>query len=165
MARAARILGLAAAFGLLLPANALAETLTLTLRAPNPITIGPYGVVQGEALAPSPKVDGYVVGMSATLVDASGAELPIQNVMLHHIVFGKLGARDFTCSTYRGYDGRTRPVFAERFYGLGEERTEIQFPPGYGYANRASDLCAEARIRSRPMLLITAARSSGASST
>lgn len=140
MARAARILGLAAFLGLLLPANALAETLTLTLRAPNPITIAPYGVVQGEALVPSPKLDGHVVGMSATLVDAAGVELPIQNVMLHHVVFGKLGARDYTCSTYRGYDGRPRPAFAERFYGLGEERMEIAFPAGYGYPNRASDL-------------------------
>lgn len=60
--------------------------------------------------------------------------------MLHHVVFGKLGARDYTCSTYTGYDGRARPAFAERFYGLGEERMDIQFPPGYGYPNRASDL-------------------------
>lgn len=74
MARAARILGLAAFLGLLLPANALAETLTLTFRAPNPITIAPYGVVQGEALVPSPRLDGHVVGMSATLVDAAGIE-------------------------------------------------------------------------------------------
>jgi hypothetical protein len=140
VARAARTLGVAAFLTLVFPAAALAETLTLTLRAPNPITIGPYGVVQGEALVPSPKLDGHVVGMTATLVDAAGAELPIQNVMLHHVVFGKLGARDFTCSTYTGYDGRARPAFAERFYGLGEERTEIAFPPGYGYPNRASDL-------------------------
>jgi Stress up-regulated Nod 19 len=138
--RAARVLGLAALLALAFPAGALAETLTLTLRAPSPITIGPYGVVQGEALVPSPKVDGFVVGMSATLVDAAGVELPIQNVMLHHVVFGKLGARDYTCATYAGYDGQRRPAFAERFYGLGEERTEITFPPGYGYANRASDL-------------------------
>jgi hypothetical protein len=140
VARGARILGLAALLGLVFPAAALADTLTLTLRAPNPITIGPYGVVQGEALVPSPKLDGHVVGMSATLVDTAGAELPIQNVMLHHVVFGKLGARDSTCSMYTGYNGRRAPVFAERFYGLGEERTEIAFPPGYGYANRASDL-------------------------
>jgi hypothetical protein len=140
VARAARILGLAAFLTLVHPAAALAETLTLTLRAPNPITIDPYGVVQGETFVPSPKLDGHVVGMSATLVDAAGAEIPIQNVMLHHVVFGKLGARDSTCSTYTGYDGRARPAFAERFYGLGEERTEIAFPPGYGYPNRSSDL-------------------------
>jgi hypothetical protein len=140
MARVARIAVVTAFLALLQPASALAETLTLTLRAPNPITIGPYGVVQGEALVPSPNVDGHVVGMSATLVDAAGVELPIQNVMLHHVVFAKVGARDYTCSNYAGYDGRTRPAFAERFYGLGEERTEITFPPGYGYANRASDL-------------------------
>ena len=127
-------------FALLHPASALAETLTLKIRAPNPITIGPYGVVQGQALVPSPKLDGHVVGMSATLVDAAGVELPIQNVMLHHVVFAKLGAPDYTCTTYAGWDGRKVPAFAQRFYGLGEERTEIAFPPGYGYANRASDL-------------------------
>lgn len=140
MARAVRIAVVAAFLTLLHPAAALAETLTLTLRAPTPITIGPYGVVQGEALVPSPRLDGHVVGMTATLVDPAGAEIPIQNVMLHHVVFAKLGARDYTCSPYSGYDGRPRPAFAERFYGLGEERTEIAFPPGYGYANRASDL-------------------------
>jgi hypothetical protein len=136
---AARILVLGALAALAFPGSALAETLTLTLRAPNPITIAPYGVVQGELLVPSPRLDGYVVGMSATLVDAAGVELPIQNVMLHHVVFGKLGAKDYTCSTYSGYDGKTYPAFAERFYGLGEERATITFPAGYGYPNRATD--------------------------
>jgi hypothetical protein len=140
VARAARTLGLAAVLSLVYPLAAHAKTLTLTFRAPEAITIGPYGVVQGEALVPSPQLDGHVVGMSATLVDGAGVELPVQNVMLHHVVFGKLGARDYTCATYRGYDGRPRPAFAERFYGLGEERTEIAFPAGYGYPNRASDL-------------------------
>jgi hypothetical protein len=136
---AARILLVAAALVLIVPATAAAETLTITLRAPNPITIGPYGVVQGEALVPSPQLDGHVVGMSATLVDAAGAELPIQNLMLHHLVFGKIGVKDYTCSTFTGYDNRTFPAIVERFYGLGEERTEIELPRGYGYANRASD--------------------------
>jgi hypothetical protein len=135
----AQILLVAVVSALAFPGSALAETLTLTLRAPDPLTIGPYGVVQGEMLVPSPQLDGYVVGMSATLVDAAGVELPIQNVMLHHVVFGKLGAKDFTCSTYTGLDGKPYPAFVDRFYGLGEERSVISFPPGYGYANRASD--------------------------
>ena len=136
----ARIVLAAGLAALAFPGSALAETLTLTLRAPNPIEIGPYGVVQGEALAPSPQVDGHVVGLSATLVDEAGAEVPIQNVMLHHIVFAKLGVRDATCSTFTGYDGRSRPAFAERFYAEGEERAKLALPPGYGYPNRASDL-------------------------
>jgi hypothetical protein len=135
----ARVLLLAALSALGFPGSALGETLTLTIRAPDPLTISSYGVVQGQILVPSPRLDGYVVGMSATLVDAAGVELPVQNVMLHHVVFGKLGARDYTCSMYTGYDGKTYPAFAERFYGLGEERTEIAFPSGYGYPNRATD--------------------------
>jgi hypothetical protein len=48
--------------------------------------------------------------------------------MLHHVVFARLGARDATCGSP-----------AERFYAMGEERTELRLPPGYGYANRGSD--------------------------
>ena len=121
------------------PAAARAGEQTLTFRAYQPISIGPFGVVQGEELIPSPARDGYVVGISATVVDTNGVEEPIQNVMLHHIVFAKLGVKDYTCNEFTGYDGERTPAFAERFYAEGKERTTIAFPPGYGYANRGSD--------------------------
>ena len=134
-----RVLLLVCLVVLVSPAPGQAAEQVLTLRSTHPISIGPFGVVQGAELIPSPPNDGYVVGISATLVDTAGVEEPIQNVMLHHIVFSKFGVKDYTCDRFTGYDGETGPAFAERFYAEGEERTEIQLPPGYGYPNKASD--------------------------
>ena len=50
-----------------------------------------FGVARDVQLAPSPKVDGYVVGMKASLVDVVGNAVPHTDVMLHHVVFAKLG--------------------------------------------------------------------------
>jgi plastocyanin len=61
-------------------------------------------------------------------VDALGNVQGRDAVMLHHIVFAKLGTPDATCGG-----------FAERFYAEGEERTRLELPPGYGYPNRAGD--------------------------
>ena len=103
------------------------------------ISVPGYGVAQNVQIVPSPAVDGYVTGMSADIVDAAGTSVPIQNVMLHHVVFAKLGAPDATCSTFRDYDNRVSPVPVERFYGAGEERARLELPAGYGYPNRGSD--------------------------
>ena len=46
--------------------------------------------------------------------------------MLHHIVFANLGANG-------------RPAGSVAFYGDGEERAEMQLPPGYGYPIKADD--------------------------
>ena len=46
-------------------------------------------------LAESPKVDGYVVGMEAEVVDAQGRVQGRDKVMLHHIVFAKIGVPDY----------------------------------------------------------------------
>jgi plastocyanin len=121
------------------PGVAQATEQTLTLRSNKPITVAPYGVVQGTELIPGPALDGYVTGISATVTDTSGVEMPIQNIMLHHIVFSKLGTRDYTCQNFTDYDGNTLPAFAERFYAEGEERTTIAMPPGFGYPNRGTD--------------------------
>jgi hypothetical protein len=128
-----------ALLGLLAPARALAGEQTLVFRS-QPVTLGPYAVEQSYQLVPSPKVDGYVVGISADLVDQNGVSEPISHVMLHHIVFAKLGTPDTTCSQIRDYDGRRVNFPAERFYAEGEERTAIEFPAGYGYPNRGTDL-------------------------
>jgi len=121
------------------PGLAQAGEQTLTFRSFDPISIGPFGVVQGTELIPSPASDGYVVGISATVVDTAGVEEPIQNVMLHHIVLLKVGVNDYTCDRFTGFDGETTPAFAERFFAEGEERTSIRIPPGYGYPNKATD--------------------------
>jgi hypothetical protein len=126
---------LAAAFH---PGGARAGEQTLVFRSAA-ITIAGYGVAQSYQLVPSPSLDGYVRSMSADVVDANGTSVPITSVMLHHVVFAKLGAPDATCSTFRDYDNRISPVPVERFYGAGEERARLELPAGYGYPNRGSD--------------------------
>jgi hypothetical protein len=67
-----RVLIAVSALALALPALAQAEerTLTFTTQA---ISVEPYGVAQQPLLAESPKLDGYVVGMEAEVVDAQDA--------------------------------------------------------------------------------------------
>jgi hypothetical protein len=123
LALAATVAGLS----LVVPAGALAGEQTLTFTS-DPIAVDGYGVATGAALAASPSVDGFVVGMTAEIVDAEGSVQGRDRVMLHHIVFAKLGTPDTTCG------GQT-----ERFYAEGEERTRFWLPEGFGYPNRATD--------------------------
>jgi hypothetical protein len=120
------------------PGGARAAGQTLVFRSA-PITVQGYGVAQNVQLVPSPTVDGYVTAMSADVVDETGASVPITSVMLHHVVFAKIGTPDATCSQFRDYSGRPVTVPAERFYGAGEERATLDLPSGYGYPNRGSD--------------------------
>ena len=89
MGRIAR-LSIAAAAALAVPALAHAEERTLTFTTA-PISVPAYGVAQQPMLAESPSVDGYVVGMEAEVVDANGKVQGRDKVMLHHIVFAKIG--------------------------------------------------------------------------
>jgi plastocyanin len=65
--------------------------------------------------------------MHARVVDAQGQTMPVQRVMLHHIVYKTRARRDEVCG------GR------EAFYGTGEENEALSFPPGYGYRIRRRD--------------------------
>jgi len=116
-----------AATALAAPALAHAEQRTLTFTTPA-ISVAGYGVAQQPMFAESPSVDGYVVGMEAEVVDAAGRVQGRDKVMLHHIVFAKLGVPDYTCGG-----------FTERFFAEGEERLAMSLPRGYGYANKATD--------------------------
>jgi plastocyanin len=127
MARIARFLIAAVAAALSVPAIAHAEERTLTFTTPA-ISVEGYGVAQQPMLAESPSVDGYVVGMEAEVVDATGRVQGRDKVMLHHIVFAKIGVPDYTCGGP-----------AERFFAEGEERLALSLPRGYGYANKATD--------------------------
>jgi hypothetical protein len=131
-------LGAAALLALGHAAVARADDQTLTFRSA-PVTVGPYGVEQSTMLIPSPEVDGFVTGISADVVDQNGVSEPITHVMLHHIVFAKVGYPDLTCSRFTNYDGKSYPSFAQRFYAEGEERTAIEMPAGFGYPNKGTD--------------------------
>ncbi len=127
MARIARVLIVVAALALVVPALAHARERTLTFTTAA-ISVPGYGVAQQPLPAASPAVDGYVVGMEAEVVDAAGKVQGRDKVMLHHIVFAKLGVPDYTCGG-----------FTERFFAEGEERLALSLPRGYGYPNKASD--------------------------
>jgi hypothetical protein len=130
---AARLAALAtcvlAAFGLASVARAGTQTLVFRSQA---ITVKPFQAAQSVQLVPSPSVDGYVTGMSADLVDANGNVVSPSHSMLHHVVFAKLGAPDYTC-------GALESVPAERFYAEGEEHYAMRLPDGYGYPNGGGD--------------------------
>ena len=123
-----RVALLAALAALAFPVGAHAATQTLVFKSA-PIAVPAYGVATSYQLVPHPQVDGYVVGMKADLVDASGDVVSPLDVMLHHVVFAKVRASDYTCPG----------SIAERFYAEGEERMVMALPPGYGYANAGTD--------------------------
>ena len=107
-----------------------------------PVTAGPYQVQQGYLLGPQPGAelgDGFVTGISVDVADANGNPIPINRIMLHHIVFVNIAHHDATCSDFTAWDSRTQLPGSERFYGAGEERNKVVFPPGYGYRVGAHD--------------------------
>jgi hypothetical protein len=120
------------------PAGATADVQSLVFESA-PIQVDRYAVARGVQLVQSPSVDGDVVGMKADVVDLNGNVVPDTDVMLHHVVFAKLGAPDSTCSSFTGYDGKTTPAITQRFYAQGEEHFTLRLPDGYGYPNRATD--------------------------
>ena len=110
---------LCAVAALLLPAAGQAKVKTYTLRY-GPVGMGDFNVALPKVPVKAPGVDGYVVGMTASLVDARGRPITIRDVMLHHIVFhrvGRSGGR-WPCSSPAG----------EPIYGTGEERQHLRLP-------------------------------------
>ncbi len=108
-------------------------------------TIGGYEVRQWYARVPNPTPEGgFITHMETDIVDAdTGAQVPIQRLMLHHIVFINLNRQDSTCAGkgYLGFDSRKDfgSTFApQRFYAAGEERAKMSLPDGYGYVTRTA---------------------------
>jgi plastocyanin len=132
---------------LLLPSAAAAERTTHTYTV-GPIDVAGYEVKQNGITVgiPKPATDGSIVAMKTDLVDKQGRQMPIRRLMLHHIVFANLGSRfgdkrDATCDTFTNLDSvSVLPAAAERFYGAGEERAELELPPGYGYPVAGEDV-------------------------
>jgi plastocyanin len=108
-------------------------------------TIGGYEVRQWYNVVPTPPEDGYITHMETDVVDdVTGEQVPIQRLMLHHIVFTNLAHQDTTCGGkgYTGFDGRKDfgATFApQRFYAAGEERAKMSLPAGYGYQTKGAD--------------------------
>ena len=120
-------------------APALAETKTETYRFP--VEVKGYQVKQEMTSGVEhPHVNGHIVGMSTNIVNADGSPVPIQRLMLHHIVFSKLGEQNPLCAQYTGFDANQKlPGLATPLYGAGEEHNILAFPPGYGLKLGAND--------------------------
>ena len=114
---------------LVLPAAAQARVRTFTLRY-GPVGMGGFNVALPKAPVKAPGVDGYVTGMTASLVDGRGRRITIRDVMLHHVVFHRVadGSRGYRCSPG-----------GEPIYGTGEENQQLRLPRGYGYRIRRTD--------------------------
>ena len=112
-----------------------------------PIAVRPYSVDERDAAydIPKPNVDGFVTSMEAHLVDANGARVPVQRVMLHHVIFSNAGSRlgdkrNPTCGRITMFDGVTQvPGLSEPFFGSAEEDVTGRFPSGYGYPVKGAD--------------------------
>ena len=96
-----------------------------------PIDMTGFEVRFPRGEVPAPRVDGFVTGMHARLVDARGRPVTIRDVMLHHVVFRRLWspASSRPC----------RSSVGEAFYGTGEEDQSLRLPRGYGYRLRPGD--------------------------
>ena len=82
---------------------------------------------------PAPQLDGHIVEMHARVVDAAGEPIPVQRLMLHHILYKNRGP-------LRRRENRPRlrrP--SESFYGTGEENQTVRFPASYGYPIHTGD--------------------------
>ncbi len=93
------------------------------------VTVSGYQVQQsGRAPIPKPAgASGHITHMEVDVIGDDGQPVPINRLMLHHIVFFNHNRPDAVCGG------------PERFYAAGEERAKITFPEGYGYKFDSGD--------------------------
>jgi len=125
--RRLRIVLGAVALSLALCSTASAATKTYTFRTKT-FTIDGFETIYPKLFVKTPRRSGYITYMYARLMYAPGRPVPLQDVMLHHIVFINAGysggpAKTTSCQGRRG----------EPFWGTGEEHEHLALPPGYGY--------------------------------
>ncbi|MEA2449630.1 MAG: hypothetical protein QOG63_1562 [Thermoleophilaceae bacterium] len=121
------------------PASAAVKTDTFRY----PVTVKGYQVRQSISPAEHPHVDGFITAMSADIVDEDGTPVPINRLMLHHIVFAKLGDPSSQCAQYTPFDASQKlPGLAQPLFGEGEEHNRLVLPPGYGLPMKKDDIWA-----------------------
>lgn len=98
-------------------------------------SVGPLNVTPGQnkidyrpmMATERPAVDGWITRIQPNLTYADGSIPSSAKVMFHHGVWLNLSRPDATSGT------------PERFYATGEEKTNMDVPPGYGYRYKKSD--------------------------
>jgi plastocyanin len=95
-----------------------------------PITVEPgqNNIAYSRGKIAQPTEDGFIVGITPNLRYADGTVPPVDVIHLHHGVWLNLSAKD-----------PTSPGLPERFFAVGEEKTRMVLPPGYGYAYKRTD--------------------------
>jgi len=103
----------------------------LTYRiGPIEVTSGQNRIVyKGITADERPPVDGYITAFRPNLVNPDGTVPKSSSIMFHHGVWINFSRRDATA-------GR----MGERFIGTGEEKTQVVFPPGFGYFHKGTDV-------------------------
>ena len=92
---------------LLFSATASAAPQTKTFRTvPRSPWLLPGQAENLDISIPTPGVNGYITKMDVEVVDAVGKPIPINRLMLHHIVFSNLGAASARSATARATASR-----------------------------------------------------------
>jgi plastocyanin len=94
---------------------------------PLDIKPGQNVIATNKYTIPQPKINGWMVGFAPNLERADGSVPPVDEVHLHHGVWATGARLDRTA------------LFPERFFGVGEEKTALHLPPGYGYEYHTTD--------------------------
>ena len=115
------------------PGTALGKERTYHLRF-GPVALNGYQVRQNSDPVKTPHVTGYITHMRAHVVDRQGRDIPIQRLMLHHVLFTNRGSAGAPRS-----DGSCPDIPRERFYGTGEEHQVLDLPDGYGVPVKKRD--------------------------
>jgi plastocyanin len=96
--------------------------------------LGPLDIRPGQNIIetnkytiPQPKIDGWIVGFTPNLRLADGSVPPVDEIHLHHGVWLTGTRLDATA------------LLPERFFGVGEEKTALHLPPGYGFRYTPND--------------------------
>ena len=95
-----------------------------------PITVEPgqNNIAYTKERIPQPTEDGWIVGITPNIRKADGTVPPVDVIHLHRGVWLNMSAHDVT-----------RQRLPERFFAVGEEKTRMILPKGYGYAYKTSD--------------------------
>jgi plastocyanin len=118
---------------LVLASPAAASERTFKMRF-GPVALNGYQVKQNSDPVKSPPVNGYITHMRAHVVDKQGRDIPIQRLMLHHVLFTNRGRHDG-----ERHDGACPDLARERIYGTGEEHQVLDLPDGYGVPAHKGD--------------------------
>lgn len=87
-----------------------------------PMTVRYDGMTEVFRMVESPRASGFITSARATLVDDEGRRVGHHMAHLHHAVWVNPQKPDLAC-----------PLWPDRFFGSGKERTTMRLPDGFGY--------------------------------